>query len=267
MIDERLATAINRKIDEFLTEVAQGTNAKAEALRRASDEATVTARAFVQQVEPLGRQAYSQLSAEKIGRIGDRRNVLALRDTTGVPGTVQPFTFGPFTRRHQYLHRFGLLSSTIELTYWQGRAEELRRNGSVDTPLMPPPTAKPDASGMFRWYDESELRELTIIDWAYGSTADSLAAVRSRGRDLPCTSTDAANLFLDTDTGQTYIAWSYDRLRGVLVSVPGIRFEEVPQVGTQIAPHTWIESTDDYVARIIACELAIDDVRRSRYRR
>ncbi|SDU59559.1 hypothetical protein [Gordonia westfalica] len=266
MIDERLASQINSKIDDFLTQVAQDTQAKAAALKRAKDDASVVARTFVEQVEPLGRQTFSQLSAKKLGQIGDRRNVRRLRDTSGLPSTVEPFKFGPFTDRHRYLHQFGLLSSDYELRYRQGRLEEMRGHGDVDTPLLPPPTVTPDASGMCRWYDESGLRETAITEWSYGSVADSLDAVRSRGRDLPCTSTDAAILFLDTDTGQTYIAWNYDRLRGVVVSVR-VDFEEVPQVGSQIAAHTWIESVDEYLARIVACELAIDEFRQTRYRR
>ncbi|MDS1116007.1 hypothetical protein RD149_19860 [Gordonia westfalica] len=46
-----------------------------------------------------------------------------------------------------------------------------------------------------------------------------------------------------------------------------VDYEEVPQVGTQIAAHTWIESVDEYLARIVACDLAIDEFRQTRYRR
>lgn len=268
MNDPQLASRINSKIDAIFVQLADVERRKVDDLSRAHEAKSAAARVFVQAMESSGRQAFATLSARIPGRLHKHRDVIRLHDTDGLPHTVQPMKYGPFFRGRPYLHRFGVLSGGSELTSRHGRAEELRGHGRIDVEAwrLPPADATPDASGMYRWYDEAALREEAIAGWMHVSVTESLATIREAGRNLYGIS-DGASLLLDTDSGRPFIAWNYDGLRGVLVSIRDMNIEDVPRVGVQIATDTWIESIEDYFARAVECELAIDEVRQSQYRR
>ncbi|MFE0752182.1 hypothetical protein [Gordonia sp. NPDC058843] len=268
MVDENLAAAINHRIDGYFTELAQAERARVDHLEHRREAETATPRTVVGQLEAPARRAFTELAARKIGRVAGNDRVIMLRDTSGLPSTVQPLKFGPFSDRHRYLHRCGVLTYDYQLSYRQGRAAEVREHGNLDfdPATLPPRGMRPDESGMVRWYDENGLRAASINAWTYGAITDSLLAVRSRGFDLG-SPVDAASFLLDTDSGTAFIAWNYTSVRQGLRYGLDPSFDDIPRVGVQIASQTWIESVDDYIARIVACEVEIDNFRQTRYRR
>lgn len=191
-----------------------------------------------------------------------------MRDTSGLPSLVEPLKFGPYTSQHRYLHRFGLLSRDIELTYRTGQAEEWEKQQGVagEHFIRPPAWVKPDPSGLCHWYDEAGLRQSAINTWSHGSMVESLNEIRSEGRRLRGVH-DGAGLLVDTDSGASYIVWDYRAVQDKLVRVHGLGLDDVPRVGIQLSSDIWVEPVGDYVARVVSCELAIEDFRRTRLKR
>lgn len=250
----------DQRVDAIIAAVADDRARQSGAIGGRRNTGRMAAHAYLQQVAPMGAEAFSALA--RIGlpiRNGDlaahdRRADYIELSPHGTSRNPSAWSSGNrFLSSVKYLHASGLLLDRQHLLYRDGEAEDYVRGGGLgEPPIRPPKGMRPNSGGSYIWYSEPDLQQEFVRAYRSISGGPLRELAGSTPQQRPCYD-GKGFIHVDFDSNTVYLVWDHEGGTAAQGTI-----------GDMISAELRVETLHAYLTRLVAHESALHQHRSGR---